>query len=279
MDDRTGERTAREFLADELRVRREAHELTQQQLGDALFVSRTQVAHMERGARRMLPFMAEQVDEIFGTGELFQRLAAATIGRSGHPNYYTDAVEAEQTAEFISHYAPTLVPGLLQIEPYVHALASADDLFTEADEVAATVRARIARAAILHQDDPVRLWVVLHEAVLRTEIGGPEVMAAQLGHIATLARDRQVVVQVVSFSEGAHRAMSGMAAIYEFTDAAPMVYCEGPFTGVLTDDPAVVVVARRAYDLARAVALPPEASLTLIESVAKEYVERCGTTT
>lgn len=270
-----GERTAREFLGDELRVRREALGMSQVDLADALFVSRALVGHMESGARRMKSSVAVQVDQIFETGELFQRLAAAAVLKAGHPAYFADAVEAEQSAETISHYSPMLVHGLLQIEPYAHALATADDLFTHADEVEAAVRARIARAGALHRDEPVRLWVILHEAALRTEVGGPAVMAAQLAHIASLVRDRLVVVQVVRYCDGAHRAMSGSATIYEFADAAPMVYCEGPLTGALLDDPAVIVEARRSYDLARAVALPPEASLQFIESVAEEFLKRC----
>ncbi|MFF3555035.1 helix-turn-helix domain-containing protein [Streptomyces tsukubensis] len=272
-----GERTAREFLGDELKVRREERDLTQGSLADMLFVSRALVALIESGSRRMKHSLAAQVDELFGTGQLFQRLAAAAISRTGHPDYFADAVEAEQAAESISEYAPILIPGLLQTERYAHALAVADDPFTEADAVTATVRARLARAAILHRDDPVRLWVIVHEAALRTEVGGPAVMAEQLGHIARLARDRLAVVQVVQYGQGAHKAMSGMAAIYEFPDAAPMVYCEGPLTGALMDDPAIMVEARRSYDLARAVALSPEASLTVIESVAKEYRDRCAT--
>ena len=64
----------------------------------------------------------------------------------------------------------------------------------------------------------------------------------------------------------------------EFEDAPPTAYTEGVYSGNLLDDPAVVKRAQEAYDLLRAAALSPEASLALIESAAEDY-RRCASTT
>jgi hypothetical protein len=55
-----------------------------------------------------------------------------------------------------------------------------------------------------------------------------------------------------------------------FTDAPPLVYLESQYSGDTIDDPALVKQYRKANDRLRAAALPPEASLALIEQAAED---------
>ncbi len=64
--------------------------------------------------------------------------------------------------------------------------------------------------------------------------------------------------------------MMGAATIMAFPDAPPLVYLESQHSGDTIDDPALVEQYRRSYDLLRAAALPPEASLALIEQAAED---------
>jgi hypothetical protein len=54
-------------------------------------------------------------------------------------------------------------------------------------------------------------------------------------------------------------------------DAPPIMYTEGMYSGQLIDDPALVGQYSKAYGRLRAAALPPEASLKLIEQAAENY--------
>jgi hypothetical protein len=69
-----------------------------------------------------------------------------------------------------------------------------------------------------------------------------------------------------------------MLTLMEFEDAPPTAYTEGVFSGNLLDNPAVVKRVQATYDLLRAAALSPEASLSLVESAAEDY-RRCASTT
>lgn len=72
--------------------------------------------------------------------------------------------------------------------------------------------------------------------------------------------------------------MGKMLTLMEFEDAPPTSYTEAVYSGNLLDDPAVVKHAQEDYDLVRAAALSPKASLTLIESAAEDH-RPCASTT
>ncbi|KUN07134.1 hypothetical protein AQI95_11300 [Streptomyces yokosukanensis] len=60
-----------------------------------------------------------------------------------------------------------------------------------------------------------------------------------------------------------------MAKIMTFADAPPLVWSDTNYDGRITDFPALVKQYQRDYDRLRAVALPPDASLALIEEAAR----------
>lgn len=259
------------FYGSELRREREQMGLSQDQLGERVFCSGTYIGQFESATRRPQPDLSRLLDQVFGTGQHFQRLCELAR-KSKHADYFADAAELEKLARTISEYAPMLVPGLLQTEAYARALVGEAQRFEPQEKVEELVRARIEREAIL--DGPVspQLWIVLHEAALRVPVGGAAVMAEQLTSIVDTARtNRQVLVQVLPFTAGAEAFLNGTTIQMTFGDAPAVTYMESAYTGQLIDEPRLVAQYQRAYDLVRAASLPPDASLALVTSVAKEY--------
>jgi len=255
---------------DEVRRKRETAGLTQAELAERIVCSPSLIAHYEAGRRTPSHADAQRLDQVLGTDGFFTRWRK-TLTKSRYAEHFQEAAEAEQLAVFIEEYAISLVPGLLQTEGYARAvLKVGKPNYTTADLDKKVVN-RLERARILETPDSPTLWVILHETVTRTVVGGPTVMAEQLRHIAELGRVGRIMVQVVPFSVGAHAAMSSMVKLMRFADAPDMAYVEALNTGSLTDDPSLVRRYRDAYDLTRAAALPPEVSLDLIESVAEDY--------
>ncbi|MFF0160134.1 Scr1 family TA system antitoxin-like transcriptional regulator [Streptomyces sp. NPDC005263] len=260
----------RALLGAELRHAREKAGLSQEDLGARLFVSGSFIGQLEAATRRMQPEYARLLDEALDTGDFFQRNCGAA-NKSRYPEHFAEAAEAETIATAIRQYAPMLIPGLVQTPAYARAVNRAYDPTAPEETIDEWVEGRMVRTRLLDHPTKPLLWLVLDEAVLRRETGGRAVMAEALRHVAGLARRSRIIVQVLPFSAGAHKATEGSLKLMDFEDAPPLIYFEGPGTGRLEDDPATVAQQRFTFDLLTASALSPEKSLALIEAKAQDY--------
>jgi transcriptional regulator with XRE-family HTH domain len=260
----------RALLGAELRHARERKGLSQEQLGQRLFVSGSFIGQLEAGTRRMQPEFARMLDEVLETGGFFTRNCGAAA-KSKYQEHFAEVAEAEAQATAIRQYAPLLIPGLLQTPAYARAVNRAYDPTTPEETIEEWVSNRMARARLLDHPTKPLLWAVLDEAALRRKVGGLAVMAEALRHIAGLARRNRVIAQVLPLSAGAHTAMEGALKLMDFADAPPLVYLEGVRTGRLEDDPGTVAQLRFVFDLLVASALSREESLALLEALAQDY--------
>ncbi len=118
-----------------------------------------------------------------------------------------------------------MVPGLLQTPEYARAVtrAAVGGLDNDGPErLDALVQVRMARQDVLRADPPLALSVVLDEAVLRREVGGPGVMARQLDRLVEAARLPQVRLQVLPFAAGAHIGITGPFVIFSFPSTSDL---------------------------------------------------------
>ncbi|GAA2105668.1 helix-turn-helix transcriptional regulator [Kitasatospora saccharophila] len=258
------------YYGSELRRYREKMGISQRELGDLVYCSGGYIGQIEVAARNPQAELSERFDKVFETGDHFARIYLLAAHRQ-HAAHFTRVAELEAQAEQIFEYAPTLVPGLLQTADYARAVIRASNPFIEAEEVEEKVSARLGRVPVLTDTAAAKLWVVLHEAVLRLPVGGRCVMTEQLRHLLYLVRAGKLVLQVLPFSEGEHSLVTGSLFMMTFAEAPPVAYVEGPYSGQLLDDPVIVARCQAAYDAARAASLSPKASLPLIESAAEEY--------
>ncbi|MEU1312210.1 helix-turn-helix transcriptional regulator [Streptomyces cinnamoneus] len=261
----------RAFYGSELRRLREAGGFTQEQLGERVFCSGSYIGQFETAIRRPQLELSQLLDDVLGSGEHLQRLCR--LARTSKvADYFADAADLEQRAKTISEYSSMYVLGLLQTEAYARAVTRGAQRFVPQEVVEQAVTARRERARLLETPSAPVYWAIIHEAALRVVVGNPGVMGEQLDHLAAMVRALpHLVLQVMPFTAGAHQFLNTMVSLMHFDDAPPVVYTEGAGTGQLIEDPALVAQCQSSYDLARATALSPEASLALIESVAKDW--------
>ncbi|MCX4586785.1 helix-turn-helix transcriptional regulator [Streptomyces sp. NBC_01481] len=261
---------SRERYGEELRSRREAAGLTQEELSQRAIMSRTHIAHIEAGRRRPSTDDARRLDQVLGTGGIFERFLPTLDGRKV-AEHFEAAKEMEQQASLIREYATALVPGILQTEGYARAVFQSGFPLKTDEECDKALVTRLGRAHILENPRSPVVWALLDEAVFRRPVGGPGTMAEQLWHIVKLGERRRVRVHVLPFGAGAHALMESMVSLMWFEDLPPIVYVEGWNTGKVWDLPSVVQQGMAAYDLALGDALSHHESLALIRSVAEEY--------
>lgn len=266
-----------EFFGAELRRRREDAGITQVDLGARVFVSGAYIGQFEQAIRKPQLDIAQRIDEVLQTDGIFERLCRKLINDRRYAEYFAEVVELERQATELCDYEPTVVPGLLQTPAYAAALVVATHPFATEEFINDKVAARLERAEILKDATRPVYWAIVHETVLRVPVGGPSVTAEALEHMAAMAHDRKVLLQVFPFSAGPP-PNNGSLRLMEFEDAPPAAYTETSFSGSLLDAPAVVKRAQRAYDLLRGAALSPEASLALVRSAAEDF-RQCASTT
>jgi hypothetical protein len=163
-----------------------------------------------------------------------------------------------------------VVPGLLQTPEYARAVTSAAVEGVEEEQLDALVEVRLARLDVLRAQPPLELSAVLDEAVLRREVGGPEVMARQLGRLAEAARLPQVRLQILPFSAGAHIGVTGPFVIFSFsrTSDLDVVVLDHLTSSLYLERKEDLQAYTEAFNALRAHALSPEDSSDYLAATA-----------
>jgi transcriptional regulator with XRE-family HTH domain len=255
------------FFGAELRLRREGAGLSQTQLAKRVHCAPSLVSKIESAVRVPKEDLAEAFDDALGADGFFARLWPVVI-RNAFPAWFRPYVALEEQAVAIRAFELQFAPGLLQTEEYARALfAGARPDRPKLEEL---VAARMHRQHILDREDPPQFWVVMDETAIRRNVGGPAVMHAQLARLLEATEIPRIVMQVVPANVCSHPALTGAFWTLSFDEGPDVVYLDSYYEGQLRAEPEVVTAVHRAYDLLRAIALPPEASADLIASVMKD---------
>ncbi|MFF8566296.1 helix-turn-helix domain-containing protein [Streptomyces albidoflavus] len=178
----------------------------------------------------------------------------------------------EATAEALHNYEGEFVPGLLQTEGYVRAVHQLRHKTLPSDEIDRMVSVRMTRQeAMLRPDRPLKFAAIINEAILRRQVGGPSVMRAQIEHLAEMASQPSVRVQVVPFKAGGHAGMDGAFTLLRFEDAPPIVYWENLGGASVVRRRADVAEYEEAFTDLQILAVGPQESLGMIKEAIKEF--------
>lgn len=275
---------ASDLLTGRLRTAREQAGLTWETVAEEMGWSESKLYRIENDKSRVLTRDVTRLLRLYGVSgdkaeallelarqarepEWWHRYSAAI------PEWFRVFVMLEGAASEELGYEPELVPGILQTEAYARAIvATAPPTVTE-ELIQERVAVRLGRQTRLDGQQPLRVWFVLNEAVLRRNVGGPAVMGEQVERLAALAARRNVTLQVLPFGAGAHPAMEGSFAVLRFPrdDVPDRVYVDLHVGAAYFQAPAEIERCRWVLDSLRASALSPDDTADLLRTCAVEW--------
>jgi transcriptional regulator with XRE-family HTH domain len=268
-------------LAIELLRRREVTGMSREEVARQLEWSTSTLFRIETGRSRPQPGNVKVLLDLYGVSGP-EREGLIQLARDARqpgwwhsfrdvlPNPYDVYIGLEAGAASVRNFEPVVVPGLLQTEDYARHMSRSGPLELDQGDVEDLVKVRMARQRILAREDRPRLWAVADEAVIRRQVGGPEVMRDQLRHLIECAEQGKTTLQVVPYHAGAHAGTTGPFVILDFpepTDPA-VVYVETLAGDIYLEAHADVSRYTLAFDRLVAAALHPDDSMRLIEHAA-----------
>ncbi|WP_405145825.1 helix-turn-helix domain-containing protein [Sphaerisporangium sp. NBC_01403] len=270
-------------LVAELRGLREASAKSRQEVAELVGTTDITLWRYETGLTRPAPADVAALLEVYGVagearGELLEMARQARKRGWWHRHRQTlkpgfdSYIGLEAEASVLRTYQSQVVPGLLQTEAYARAVIEATAMGPARAEVAEKVAVRMSRQDLVTRvDDPIQIVMVLDEAVIRRQVGGPGVMRGQLLRLLEAGALPNVDIRVLPFASGAHPALDGQFNLLEFPEPGDLdlVYLEQAVSGLVLEEPQ----ERRRYasmfaDLLTR-ALSPGETMILIGSAAR----------
>jgi len=210
-----------------------------------------------------------------------QREALIQLGRDARRRGWWTAYSDVFTGSYIAMEAEAatirinahLMPGIFQTPGYAHEMIRRTRPAISTEDAERRVAARTARQdALFTRDNPPEMHVILDEAVLHRQVGGPTVTGQQLTALAETSTWPGVTVQVLPFTAGANAGMDGHFVILAFPDPEdpPVAYVEGLMGDVYVEADEEVDRFTLAWTHLVTQALDPAGSAAMINTLAKE---------
>lgn len=195
----------------------------------ALGWSPSKISRFEQGRDSLPVLEVEKLLDFYGVGnpergELLSLARDATEKgwwedyADALPEEYQEFIGLEAEAASVAQYQVEVMPGLLQTEEY------ARQLFAGYQRVVPTlapgiidqrVTVRMTRQQVLYRDPPLDFHVVIDESVLLRRIGGQELMYAQLLHLAEVAGQPHIRLQILPLNSNVSIAFTSFV-IFRF---------------------------------------------------------------
>ncbi|MEV0722947.1 DUF5753 domain-containing protein [Micromonospora purpureochromogenes] len=185
------------------------------------------------------------------------------------PVWFRPWVDIERDAVALRAFQLAWVPGLLQTEAYARVTLEWEALApTKVEEL---VAARIARQSILVRECGPLFVAVLDEGVIRRQVGGRDLMAAQLAHLVSCAELPNLQLHVVPRDTAAYPGLNGPFMLAELPDGTRVGHVDSQARAQIIEQASEIATLERRWERLRGEALPRQRSLDLLKEAAASW--------
>ncbi|GAB3722847.1 helix-turn-helix domain-containing protein [Nocardiopsis nanhaiensis] len=278
-----GPRVLRLQLGREIRRLRDSTSLSREELAKSLGCGTSKVSKLELGYSTLSSPECNKLVKLFAlSGEeatVFRDLAASARKRGSYGKVLDFArgyVSMEADATDLKIFYEDLIPALFQTQAYSKAVCSTSVTIAPAD-ISHVVEGRMSRAAVLFQQRPPNVSLILGEGALMRTVGGPEAFLEQLQHLHRLAHEPHIDLQILPYSSGEHAAMGTAFTLLRLDEVeATYVYLEDLTSSDFWDRPQHTGVYELVFNKLQVAALGKRESIIRIEERIAELDEGAG---
>ncbi|MFH8382543.1 helix-turn-helix domain-containing protein [Kitasatospora sp. NPDC018058] len=275
----TGPTVQRRQLGAELRRRREEAGLSHEEVAEALSgMSQPKLSRIENGrgatkvddVKRLLAlYRCDDTELISALVDMAKNGSQRGMWWQSYGAHISpelgDLITLEASASSVRTYEGSFIPGLLQTPAYAREIIKKLSMRPDVN-VEALVDVRMARQGALTRSEPLTLWAVIHEAAIRSGVGGPAAMAEQLSRLIDRAAQSNINIQVMPIGAPAHHGMGGAFTILGFPQRQDLdvVMVDGTLSNLWVEEVTDVEIYGAKFDAIRADALGFDDSLAII---------------
>jgi transcriptional regulator with XRE-family HTH domain len=269
--------TPREQLGNRLRQLRQKAGLSGADLARLLNTNQPRISRIETGysvpslddVRAWADATNATDDEKAELAALVGRLATQAtswriLHRLGLTQHQRALGQLEREVTALHTFQPTMVPGLLQIADYARRVMAQGNPSSQAD-LAQAVAQRVERQTILY-DQSKRFEFIVTESALRWRPGPPELMAAQVDRLMSVASLPNVSLGVLMLDQEAPDAYLHPFVLWEL-EGETLVTVETLSAELQINEPQELEVYRRTLERYRGAALWSDEAIAVVRGL------------
>jgi transcriptional regulator with XRE-family HTH domain len=268
------------LLGARLRELREANGITGKRAASSIHCSRERLASLELGQSGISERDLVGLLALYGVKDQAERLRWLEIVRMSNapgwwerysdilPDWFESYIGLEMAAASIRIYESQYIPEILQTGSYSREVTPSSRRATSAADLSRRDEFRAARKErLLKRPHPAHLNILLEEAVLRRQVGSKAVMGNQIEHIAQIAEQPGVTIQVLPIKLGQSPNVSFRILEFHEQEIPDIVYIEQLTNALYLSGVQEVKAYKEAMLHAGGLALSPQESVSFLHGL------------